>query len=969
MTLVDDLEEINKKGRGITEDRIGEQVPAKKKHSTDLDISFYIQVKTSYIVKHIVEVFLLKFEREEVERRERKERLPQEFSEEKAKEQSLLAKLIKLVNSNRMYMVSLSNLQIVDLLDASGTNGIIELKSVNNFSVFLTCYSKLLEVFNRWALRKKDKLAFMKTEEKNRYYIACETIITFSESLFQNDGFISNIENELPYFDLLTTLYNSSEVGSILRRHSLFIDKNIQQHGKILFNNLVMGQLSKLGRPQLEEIDPEKLENNDQRELSFVLTIIVALSLTSNRFIITETSDTIQRTLPNMITDLLLFSGYEREPENQENEVMVHLIEKKTTIFQEYDNAGIKESELNYEAMVDKLVSESEMEKKLDNQNYRAFFPFVLDLQYNLIFNYEESLLDSDHTISKVNANPDTKWSLSLKDKLNLVLNNFSLILTNSFSQKLASTSNNEEGSSEAVELLILRKILKQSLNFLTKIQLTCRNLKKTTEIKTDDVTQLYFTVKRFCEVNKVRQETANLKRMTGASQTSQPAIVIDITINNLELIAKKFHLAIDLESYRRRSIYSDQENLKVVSSLTRHSYKYNESVSVSRNQTYYKNIFSGNVEIEVDSKELYMGLSRSFIKIFNKMISRDYYLQFKRLKGELEEEFDRKYYFVERSEQELDHPGIKYLRSLHTSYFYNNIFSRSIVIYEKLLDELPDLKSYIFKDSIKNHYFVIAFTNDFNFPIKTFPYLKNLMDISIQLSDMLQRSVFHNNNWGVIMSRFFIVTSLIKNLAQDNFTKFKKVISLYEYPGSSVHHSKDHLLSGDMRSLEKTKKSFLVEICCKLQDKLDKGGFQEKEELVNLFNNKTVTTSMPVYSLWINFIEAVIYKDEEILQYVYSKLFTRYLLKMVFSHKYITDIDVVYLKKSICTFLFHLSMSPSIIDHFIKFQFELRLIYDYTIKITKTHLLRSIYGPINKPEQSIESPVKVAKPHLSQQK
>ena len=57
----------------------------------------------------------------------------------------------------------------------------------------------------------------------------------------------------------------------------------------------------------------------------------------------------------------------------------------------------------------------------------------------------------------------------------------------------------------------------------------------------------------------------------------------------------------------------------------------------LSGQESYYRKLFLGRAEIEVDAKELYMGLSRSFIRILNKMlIGKDDFKKFKRLKDYL---------------------------------------------------------------------------------------------------------------------------------------------------------------------------------------------------------------------------------------------------------------------------------------------------------------------------------------------
>ena len=89
-------------------------------------------------------------------------------------------------------------------------------------------------------------------------------------------------------------------------------------------------------------------------------------------------------------------------------------------------------------------------------------------------------------------------------------------------------------------------------------------------------------------------------------------------------------------------------------------------------------------------------------------------------------------YDFIEEDHGSNEHPARTFIINERTSYFYNDIFNRSIFLYEKLLDELPELKAYIFKDAYKNLMIVNFFSKQQSWI--TFPFMNNLYKLSIHL-------------------------------------------------------------------------------------------------------------------------------------------------------------------------------------------------------------------------------------------
>lgn len=217
-----------------------------------------------------------------------------------------------------------------------------------------------------------------------------------------------------------------------------------------------------------------------------------------------------------------------------------------------------------------------------------------------------------------------------------------------------------------------------------------------------------------------------------------------------------------EFRHHRRFSIHSDKENLNFMSTATAHSTRYNNNL-LSAQEAYYKKIFQGRADIEVDAREIYQGLARSFTKIMSKMqIGGKELHGFKRIKDFVLNQMRTEYNFIEQSETTADHPAKKFVLMRVTNYFYNDMFNRAIFLYEKLLDELPDLKSSIFNEAYKNFSIVHFFKN---IQMTSFPFMRSLYDMTIHMSHCLLTCELYNDNYGVLISRLFVAMSLLCNI------------------------------------------------------------------------------------------------------------------------------------------------------------------------------------------------------------
>ena len=110
----------------------------------------------------------------------------------------------------------------------------------------------------------------------------------------------------------------------------------------------------------------------------------------------------------------------------------------------------------------------------------------------------------------------------------------------------------------------------------------------------------------------------------------------------------------------------------------------------------------------------------------------------------------------------------------------------------------------------------------------------------------------------------------------------------------TSRQGSKDELLELDKNP------TFVVSLCQTLQAILSSFGFDNKHRLNSLLKDPAVLTVLPLVSMQISFLNNILYNSKELLDYIYNKLFSKYLLKILFFHEDIGNVEVMYLKKSI---------------------------------------------------------------------
>jgi hypothetical protein len=693
----------------------------------------------------------------------------------------------------------------------------------------------------------------------------------------------------------------------------------------------------------------------------------------------------------------------------------------------------------------------------MENKYFYMLYNLVIRLQTNLLFNTDENLMNnksSTHHISDCFGKYDISWRPKEDKLIDLCQANLSPILSDCF---LSKKDNKDETHVFASSV---KSATHQLLNLIKKFELTSYCLDEINPPELEKIKSMFKKLQDFkgiveqfglrlgCfEQSRIDQLENDFPTLSGKHKSNYQN-TIERILQTIETICDSMKFNFNVADFRRVSIHSDQCHLDMLSILTKHSKKYNPEGADS-SECYYKSILDGKVEMEIDSKELNMGLARSFIKIFNKMLLNqpNYKRRFRKICASIDSQVHKTFPFLFESElqsleetiqklenekKELEQERItleksgqrtanwddkisrievslmrleeklrvlripidntyQFLFAYETNFFYNSVYSKAIILYEKLIDKIPELKAKIYNESIKNKGLINFETNEHNRFERTYPYLHNIYTLSLQYTYHLTTCVVYNSKWGVSYSNLFIVLSVLSNLTLDNYHSFKtlfaevkfedpllelfkeieddkeksgKAQTLEKAPGAgqkggtakgSSHKGETKYekevfkpLPNDSKQYEDDKQSFLVSICCRLERFLHFYEFYDNSRLNSNFDSKVNTTALPILTIWLNFIDVVLLSDDSeanvtalrrSTSYVYHKIVSRYLLRMLFAHDDISNNDVMYLKKAICSLLFKLVRNEDVMDNLLKYHFDLRTIYDYTIKITKVHI------------------------------
>lgn len=603
------------------------------------------------------------------------------------------------------------------------------------------------------------------------------------------------------------------------------------------------------------------------------------------------------------------------------------------------------------------MVQRAKQDKKLENKYYYTLFAPMIELQTNLLFKLEEGFLDNESIQDpamipsksmramdskkklKLNLNlagiqnQDGSYWIQTKAKLlRLCRNNLLNICTTAFAERLRNPGE------RAPALQILANICTQLFTYFRKMDLL-RSDPRWRHLEIKPTCTIYYLLKALAELLDIQ----DFNFVDPSEFYAEKDYNMTEILEALTVIQEKFELKLELEQFRRSSISCDEQNLDILRRLIQHSNRYNFQPS-QKERSYYAAIFAGQVEIEVDPREIYMGLARSYVKILNKMVFGEEFTKYKKLMAFGNEKLKEVGLdFIRETDSEF-HPVHRFFISINTSYFYNEMYGRAIVLYEKLVDELPDLRSYIYNEAVKNLSIVNTFAGRKIELI--YPFVKNVMDLCLHLSTVVEQSVFHSDSWGTLLSRCFSAQSLLTNMSLNSYSYFKKIFCYSNYKDSKRKDYYESDLSlpfnqlDEIAQFEQTSFSYVTGLCMRMQQFMETNHMRSSAKLYRTMNNKFVTTKLIYLTQWLNFISATITDDPRLHEYIYDKLFSRYLLKIVFTYEDNSNIEVVYLKKAILTTLFKLCQSDIVLDKMVKYHVELKQVYDVLIRTAKAHLV-----------------------------
>jgi hypothetical protein len=904
---------------------------------------------------------------------------------------------------------------------------------ISNSRPYKKSFNKLIKAYYRWVLKSTKDFEEQRDSQKDNFYKHAISVLKFFDRMviFNKHWDPTLIQSEIIYFDFLFAMYTYSNAADLLKSYCSSSDKSPKLGSAI--NNFFIRLRSMPSTFIPENISKEtgtdlKVDFIYLMALLSSMKLATNRFFTTEHSHLLKTGI---NDLVNDLLEFSKQEEISFESRDGSTNVRDENLDFGDGYLNLLQNEKKLQREKRMEYFLKDATSNMRMENRYYYMLYNLVIRLQTNLLINTDENLLNNKAQPNYKMTSV-GKFDLPWRPAEEKLIDLARNNLSPILSDCFLSKKNHQGENaiflstvksvthqmltmvkkfeiasfvcEEDNSEEVEKM---KIITKRLFELENVLYHLASKLKGKTLAADDSSSHKFVQKAGDKIKTSYQS------------------VLSRLLNYFEEIDREFKLGFEPEEFRRASLHSDPSNMEMLSILTKYSRKYNMEAADST-ECYYKAIMSGRVEMEVDAGMLNRGLARSFIKIFNKMLMNqpNYERRFRKIATNIKQQVDRSFDFLFdeeykrltldvinlRHEKEylynqkaLDERGLpnpqleerlekterllfskerklqkisnqieaatQFVLAYETNYFYNEVYTKAMIIYEKLIDELPELKGNIYNESFKNKGLI-------NFEVfgpgfrSTYPYLHNLYTLSLQYTYHLMTSMIFNGKWGISMSRLFITLSLINNLTLDNYQGFKQIYADTQFNDLQLklfkekeeddidekskedsnlkkpvelHRERLKPLLESAKEFEE-KESLIVSVCCRIQYFLSVYEFHDPDKLISNFDSSIVTTGLPILTMWINFLDGALVSDDSVLMekgtaYVYNKLFSRYLLKMLFKHEDMTSVEVIYMKKSISSLLFKIIKNPSILDDLLKYHLDLRSIYDYTIKITKVHV------------------------------
>jgi hypothetical protein len=121
----------------------------------------------------------------------------------------------------------------------------------------------------------------------------------------------------------------------------------------------------------------------------------------------------------------------------------------------------------------------------------------------------------------------------------------------------------------------------------------------------------------------------------------------------------------------------------------------------------------------------------------------------------------------------------------LNSSFFLNNYFERYLVFFERISFEFSNFKFVLFdvfqeKAGLSDEECNINDSRHYDQDVMT--CFKNLFDLALRLSKVIERSVFQNSDWAILFSKHYLVFSLLQNITGQQFSQFQDIYGKANY-------------------------------------------------------------------------------------------------------------------------------------------------------------------------------------------
>lgn len=378
----------------------------------------------------------------------------------------------------------------------------------------------------------------------------------------------------------------------------------------------------------------------------------------------------------------------------------------------------------------DSKVTKLRADTLLDNINLAPLLSKAIKMQTNLFINASNVIIDDFY------LDVDLIDRKRGKDKI-FIINNYSAFELINHNFTLAQDSRVVDGiknpKTMKVFLKIVEAIIAQVVAAITFLDVMNDKYSEPQLVTFDNLVDMIKVLKTIFD----GRYDVGISPTNGAEEDEDNSLLSGLFpgggLEKLQEFLDKNNIIIELSEFKRIGIYGNEENRNIFILSTKYSLRQINYINTTEQR--FCSSLKTSSSFEVDIKEILKGFCLIFIRVFGSMYS-----------GRANDQLENQNWSV-RSRR---------------YYFFNKIYPRFFVLFERLSLEFPDFKT------------TLRAVKTLDNGIGPQLALSNIFDTLLRLNKSVWRSIYFNSDWSILFSHHYIVTSLLQNLTEQEFGYFK---------------------------------------------------------------------------------------------------------------------------------------------------------------------------------------------------